>query len=323
MDNKSLPVLMDEPPTLVYPSLAKALGINHAILFQQLHFLLSITRKAKNKHNFVEGRWWVYNTAAQWQDEYFPWLHANTIARLFRDLEEKGLVLSRQSVRNSSDRTKWYTIDYQAWHVFSQTIATNCDDEPSEQFNQMVATNCDDGYSETTTDKETTLAPRAKRGRKKQVDQAQPPLIAPDSPPDDLATSTQHDPGQSANIAPAAEAPAPRKRPGRPPAESTRLSHAYRDSVTGKGLNTKYAGKDTNKVIDGLIEMGVTEEEIKKAVEQATRGWPLGHYFSLERLPDAVLAYRSQCTPPSQDGSFVPGSGFLRRTSSMRGHHAG
>lgn len=150
-----IPKLMDEYPILCYPSLAKALGVNHALVFQQLHFLLAITKKTKQRdklYNFVDGKWWVYNTAKEWEEDHFPWLHKGTIARIFRDLEKKGLVLSMQSVKNPSDRTKWYTIDYAAWDAYAQTITTKCDDGSSHQIVVMEGTKCDDGYTETTAD---------------------------------------------------------------------------------------------------------------------------------------------------------------------------
>lgn len=142
--------LMDEPPINFYPSLAVALGVNEAIIFQQLHFLLGVTEKAKSKYNLVDGRWWVYNSYKEWQANYFPWIHEGTIKRLFLDLEERGLVSSMQSVKHASDRRKWYTINYEAWEQFELTIGTNCSDGSMEQNVPVVVTNCDDGYSETT-----------------------------------------------------------------------------------------------------------------------------------------------------------------------------
>lgn len=145
-------LLIEERPLMVSPTLAAALGINEAILLQQLHFLLTITEESKNRHNFVNGRWWVYNNYKEWKTEQFPWLHEGTIKRLFLTLEEWGLVDSMQSVKNPSDRKKWYSIDYDALDGLEMTIGTNCDDGSTEQIVTMVGTNCDDGYSENTSE---------------------------------------------------------------------------------------------------------------------------------------------------------------------------
>lgn len=113
--------LLDEPPIMVYPSLAKAIGINQAIVLQQLHWLLNATERSKNKYNFVDGRWWVYNTYAEWQ-EYFCWLSVPAIKTLFLQLERDGFILTQQGVKKATDRRKWYTIDYETWNKFSEGI---------------------------------------------------------------------------------------------------------------------------------------------------------------------------------------------------------
>lgn len=156
MSNQSrVPNLMDEYPLLVYPSLAKVMGINKAIVFQQLHFLLCNQKTAKNEYVFVDGKWWVYNTYEEWQEGYFDWLSEVTLKRIFLELEKSGLVISRQSVKNKSDRRKWYSIDYELWNKIKITL------EPSDQNDTMVdeiilipsiVSKVSDGYSETTTE---------------------------------------------------------------------------------------------------------------------------------------------------------------------------
>lgn len=153
--------LIDEPPILVYPTLAVILGINQAVIFQQLHFLLGITEKAKNHYNFVNDRWWVYNSYAEWKASYFPWLAAGSIKRFFLELEELRLVDSMQSVKTPSDRRKWYTINYPAWEQFVLTIGTNCADGGWEQIVPMVGTKCADGYSENTAETTTENTTKA------------------------------------------------------------------------------------------------------------------------------------------------------------------
>lgn len=154
------PLLIDEPPIIVYPSLADAIGINEAIIFQQLHFLLNSTRQAKSKYNYVAGRWWVYNTYTEWREEHFTWLSEVTIRRIFVQLEEWQLIESRQSVRNKSDRTKWYTIDYSLWNDFAEAIVyfvelmrSKRSDEPCDQNDRIIGSIRSDGYTETPSEK--------------------------------------------------------------------------------------------------------------------------------------------------------------------------
>ena len=61
-------LLIDEPPMLMLPSLAKVLkSADKAIIVQQIHYWLQIKRKAKDTRSFKEGRWWVYNSFREWQ----------------------------------------------------------------------------------------------------------------------------------------------------------------------------------------------------------------------------------------------------------------
>lgn len=151
-DKVRLPNLMDEYPLLVYPSLAKAMGINKAVVFQQLHFLLNNQRTAKNEYVFVDGRWWVYNTYEEWRDTYFYWLASVTLKGIFRELEADKLILTMQSVKNKSDRRKWYTIDYQKWESYQNTIGQKISDQPMDKKYPLMGSKISDGYSETSSE---------------------------------------------------------------------------------------------------------------------------------------------------------------------------
>lgn len=159
-DKKQAPQLMDEPPLLVYPSLAVTLGINRAIVFQQLHFLLNGQKAAKNKFNHVDGRWWVYNSYPEWRADYFPWLSISTLKGIFNGLEDELLVIARQSVKYKSDRRKWYTIDYEVWDKKCLMMGQKMSHEPSDKNCPMDGTknvssngqNLSNGLSETPSD---------------------------------------------------------------------------------------------------------------------------------------------------------------------------
>jgi len=57
------PLLIDEEPLLVPPRLAAAIGLNEAIVLQQIRYWLGDKRRPKIR----DGRRWVYNTYPQWQ----------------------------------------------------------------------------------------------------------------------------------------------------------------------------------------------------------------------------------------------------------------
>ena len=99
-------LLINEPPLQVLPSLAVAIGLNEAIILQQLHF-----RLLASEHIF-EGARWYYNTYEEWQKQ-FPWWHPGSIKRMFVRLEREGLIRSSRFNALEINRTKWYTICYE------------------------------------------------------------------------------------------------------------------------------------------------------------------------------------------------------------------
>lgn len=112
--NKSyarIPSLMDESPISFYPYLAKVLGVNEAIVLQQIWFWINSNRNKKSTYHFREGKWWVYNSYKQWCEDEFIWLKPRGLQGIVLNLESKGILLSMQGVPNKHDRRKWYSID--------------------------------------------------------------------------------------------------------------------------------------------------------------------------------------------------------------------
>jgi DnaD/phage-associated family protein len=99
-------LLLDEKPLIVLPSLAKAIGLNEAIILQQLHYWL------QESNNIRDGYKWVYNTYEDWQKQ-FPFWSKNTIIRAIKSLEKMGLVVVGNYNKMKIDNTKWYRIDYE------------------------------------------------------------------------------------------------------------------------------------------------------------------------------------------------------------------
>jgi hypothetical protein len=99
-------LLINEPPLQVLPSLAVAVGLNEAIILQQMHFWL-----LRSTH-VVDGIPWVYNTYEEWREQ-FPFWSAITIQRAILALEGVGVVESTTRFnRNPIDKSKWYTINH-------------------------------------------------------------------------------------------------------------------------------------------------------------------------------------------------------------------
>lgn len=98
-------LLIDEHPLLVLPSLAVKIGLNEAIMLQQIHFWVS-----KQKH-YKDGKYWVYNTYDDWAEQ-FPFWSKSTVIRILKRLEGRDLIETANYNRMKIDNTKWYTVNY-------------------------------------------------------------------------------------------------------------------------------------------------------------------------------------------------------------------
>lgn len=100
-------LLIGDQPLQALPSLAKLIGLNEALVLQQLHYLLNISKNYRNGHK------WIYNSFEQWQ-EVFSWWSVRTIQRVFSSLEKSNLVIASSTQNKMKfDKTKWYRINYQ------------------------------------------------------------------------------------------------------------------------------------------------------------------------------------------------------------------
>jgi len=98
-------LLLDEHPLIILPKLACQIGLEEAIILQQVHYWL-----LRSKNEF-DGRPWVYKTYAEWQNE-FPFWSIPTIRRKISGLEKNGVLLVGNYNQYKLDQTKWYSINY-------------------------------------------------------------------------------------------------------------------------------------------------------------------------------------------------------------------
>ena len=103
----SYKLLIHENPLMLLPSLAVAVGLNEALMLQQIHYWID---PRVNKHYHKEKHW-VYNSYQQWLEQ-FPFWSERTLRRTIKSLEEKNLIISNFFNKNPFDKTKWYTINY-------------------------------------------------------------------------------------------------------------------------------------------------------------------------------------------------------------------
>ena len=104
-------MLLDEKPLIVLPSLAKAIGVNPAIVLQQIHYWL------QEKKHFYDGSYWTYNTYDSWSEQ-FQHLTPRGVRSILDKLEKIGLVESNNYNKSGYNHTKWYTINYNVLNGF-------------------------------------------------------------------------------------------------------------------------------------------------------------------------------------------------------------
>lgn len=94
-------LLIPDHPLQVLPALAVEIGLNEAIVVQQLHYW---TKHSKDE----EG--WVYNTMEEWRQQ-FPFWSESTIKRTWKALRKRGLVEVQQL--GGTNRTNHYRLVYE------------------------------------------------------------------------------------------------------------------------------------------------------------------------------------------------------------------
>jgi hypothetical protein len=124
-------LIINEHPLLVLPSLATVIGLNEAIILQQVHYWLD----PRINNNIRNGMLWVYNTYNQWSKQ-FPFWSEVTIRRTIKSLESKKLLISDNFNKNSFAKQKWYTIDYTVLAKLEKSLKNKTDSSSSDQIDR-------------------------------------------------------------------------------------------------------------------------------------------------------------------------------------------
>ncbi|EIQ6427006.1 conserved phage C-terminal domain-containing protein [Listeria monocytogenes] len=110
-------LLINDYPLQVLPALAREIGLNEAIVLQQIHYWLN------KKQNLIDGKYWTYGSAKKWQEENFSFWSMNTVKRTFTSLKQQGLLITANYNKRKFDKTVWYSINYKRLDLLSQQLA--------------------------------------------------------------------------------------------------------------------------------------------------------------------------------------------------------
>ena len=95
----------NKSPLVINPEMAEKIGLNEAIIIQQLHYWI---QKSSIEH---DGRMWAYNTIDGWKKQ-FPFFGEKTIKRTFDSLKKSGYIEVKKLAKNKFDKTNYYSINY-------------------------------------------------------------------------------------------------------------------------------------------------------------------------------------------------------------------
>ena len=103
-------ILYEIEPRIINTKLARIIGLNEAIVLQQLHYWIEKNKAADKNYN--DGRYWTFGTVQEYRDRDFDFWSYETVKRVFAKLVSMGLVVTGNYNKMKIDMTKWYAIDY-------------------------------------------------------------------------------------------------------------------------------------------------------------------------------------------------------------------
>lgn len=84
-------LLLKVKPLVVSPELASCIGLNEAIVLQQICYWLENTTSGVE----YDGKRWVYNTIDEWTNQ-FPFWSSDTVKRALTSLKKRDLIFVEQ-----------------------------------------------------------------------------------------------------------------------------------------------------------------------------------------------------------------------------------
>lgn len=111
---------------------AEKYGLNEAILLHNFIYWTKINQS--NNHNFINGRYWTYNSARAFQ-ELFPFWSQKQIQYLLSKMVENGIIIKDCFNKDKRDRTSWYSLSDT---FFSHCILQNREMDDTKLGNDIL-----------------------------------------------------------------------------------------------------------------------------------------------------------------------------------------
>lgn len=131
-------------PLVINPILAQRLGLNEAIVLQQVSYWLNETDSGVE----YDGRRWIYNTYEQWIEQ-FPFWSQDTVKRAITSLRKQGVLIVEKLSSDRLNHTNYYTINYEAAALIEegklhQSESAKCPDLDDGKLHQSNGADCPD-----------------------------------------------------------------------------------------------------------------------------------------------------------------------------------
>ena len=114
-------LLIDESPLVLLPSLAQRIGLDEAIVVQQVHYLVNANANVENSRAYQDNCYWVFNSIEQWQKKYFKWWSVPTVKRVFQGLTECDLLITKTFGGGKNHNRLWYRVNHSLIQAISET----------------------------------------------------------------------------------------------------------------------------------------------------------------------------------------------------------
>lgn len=117
-----------------------------AIIYQIDYWIDIFKNNESNKptnqrKHYKNGKWWVYNTMAEWQLQ-FPYVAEKTMKRTLAKLKKSGLVETGRFNQKGYDRTTWYTLNYKTIESLMQQERDKLSLSNDTKLSLSKGTNC-------------------------------------------------------------------------------------------------------------------------------------------------------------------------------------
>ena len=98
--------------------IAKKLGINSAILLENLYFW--VKKNEANKKHYHDGRYWTYNSVEAFT-KLFPYFTYDSIRYALSKLEKDGYIVTGNYNTMPMDKTKWYALTEKTYSLLENS----------------------------------------------------------------------------------------------------------------------------------------------------------------------------------------------------------